>query len=62
MIIDMYVNVCEDLDLKIIVFMRFLVFLYLSIFVCFIEIIVFSDRVGEFKKINTEVIVCFVDL
>lgn len=62
MIIDMYVNVCEDFDLKIIVFMRFLVFLYLSIFVCFIEIIVFSDRVGEFKKINTEVIVCFVDL
>lgn len=61
MIIDMHVNVCEDSDLKIIVFMRPLASLYLSTFVCPTEIIAFSDRVGEFKKINTEVIACSVD-
>ncbi|XP_062605597.1 peroxiredoxin-4-like [Saccostrea cucullata] len=30
-------------------------------FVCPTEIIAFSDRIGEFKKINTEVIACSVD-
>lgn len=32
-----------------------------SIFVCLIEIIVFSDWVEEFCVINCEVVVCFID-
>lgn len=48
-------------DLKVIVFMQPLASLYCSTFVCPTEIIAFSDRVGEFKKINTEVIACSVD-
>ena len=36
-------------------------FLYCSTFVCPTEIIAFSDRVEEFKKINTEVIAVSVD-
>lgn len=32
-----------------------------STFVCPTEILAFSDRINEFKKINTEVIACSVD-
>lgn len=32
-----------------------------STFVCPTEILAFSDRVKEFKKINTEVIACSID-
>ncbi|XP_056013655.1 peroxiredoxin-2-like isoform X1 [Ostrea edulis] len=43
---------------------KYLVFFFYPLdftFVCPTEIIAFSDRVGEFKKINTEVIACSVD-
>lgn len=36
-------------------------FSFSSTFVCPTEILAFSDRVDEFKKINTEVIACSVD-
>lgn len=32
-----------------------------STFVCPTEILAFSDRIEEFKKINTEVVACSVD-
>lgn len=38
----------------------FLLYLF-STFVCPTEILAFSDRINEFKKINTEVIACSVD-
>lgn len=36
-------------------------FWFFSTFVCPTEILAFSDRINEFKKINTEVIACSVD-
>lgn len=33
----------------------------ISTFVCPTEILAFSDRIEEFRKINTEVIACSVD-
>lgn len=38
----------------------YLIFL-LSTFVCPTEIIAFSDRIQEFRAINTEVVACSVD-
>lgn len=39
----------------------FVLFSFYSTFVCPTEILAFSDRIAEFRKINTEVIACSVD-
>lgn len=39
----------------------FLITCFCSTFVCPTEILAFSDRIEEFRKINTEVIACSVD-
>lgn len=49
---------CSKRDFR---FTPFFFVLYCSTFVCPTEIIAFSDRVEEFKKINTEVIAVSVD-
>ena len=41
--------------------MSFQIIFSYSTFVCPTEIIAFSDRIDEFKKINTEVVACSVD-
>ena len=47
------------LILFLIIFNQFLIIV--STFVCPTEIIAFSDRIQEFRAINTEVVACSVD-